>query len=113
MEKKTLADYTEFREDSFTKRILFKQGDNVVFTLHFMPGQALPSHKHPGADVYILVMEGAGEITVDGNAVQASQGDVIRVDGGETFAFANTGSGKASLYVVLTKIPDERYAQNI
>ncbi|MNH87478.1 Cupin domain protein [compost metagenome] len=113
MEKKTLADYTEFRSESFTKKILFKQGDNVVFMLHFMPGQSLPAHKHPGADVYLLVLEGSGEMTIDDNVIKVSKTDAIRVDGGELFAYSNTGNEPSSLYVVLTKIPDERYAQNI
>ncbi|RUT35723.1 cupin domain-containing protein [Paenibacillus zeisoli] len=113
MEKKTLAEYTEYRSESFTKKILFKQGDNVVFMLHFMPGQALPAHKHPGADVYILVTEGSGEMTVDEAVVKVSKSEVVRVEGGELFAYTNTGSEPSSLYVVLTKIPDERYTQEV
>ncbi|WP_433942852.1 cupin domain-containing protein [Paenibacillus sp. SN-8-1] len=113
MEKKTLADYTEYRSESFTKKILFKQGENVVFMLHFMPGQSLPAHKHPGADVYILVVEGSGAMTMDDKVVQVAKTDVIRVDGGELFAYSNTGSEPSSLYVVLTKIPDERYAKDV
>lgn len=113
MEKKTLADYTEFRSESFTKKILFKQGDNVVFMLHFMPGQSLPAHKHPGADVYILVTEGSGEMTIDEAVIGVTKSEVIRVEGGELFAYTNTGSEPSSLYVVLTKIPDERYAQEV
>ncbi|GIP23205.1 cupin domain-containing protein [Paenibacillus sp. J22TS3] len=113
MEKKMLVDYTEFREDSFTKKVLFKQEDSVVFTLHFNPGQSLPSHKHPGTDVFILVLDGSGQVTVDGNQVAMAKGDVIRVEGDESFSFTNISSEKTSLYVVLTKLPDERYAQNV
>ncbi|USB31694.1 cupin domain-containing protein [Paenibacillus sp. YPG26] len=113
MEKKTIAEHTEFRDDSFTKKILFKQGDNVVFMLHFLPGQSLPAHKHPGADVYLMVVEGSGEMIVDDNVVQVSKSDVVHVDGGEMFSYSNTGSEPSSLYVVLTKIPDERYAKEI
>lgn len=113
MEKKNIADYTEFREESFTKKVLFKQEDSVVFTLHFSPGQSLPSHKHPGTDVFILVTEGSGEVTVDGSPITASKGNVLRVEGNESFSFTNTSNEQTSLYVVLTKLPDERFAQNI
>lgn len=113
MEKVTLADIREFKESSFTKRVLFKREGNIVFILNFLPGQSLPVHKHPGADVYILVTGGSGEMHIDDSIVEAAEGDVIYVGGEESFSFANTGEGPASLYVTLTKIPDERYAQDV
>lgn len=51
---------------------------------------SLPTHKHPGSYVFLLVLEGE-----------------------EQFAFANTGNNPTSLYVVLNKVPDPRYAQNV
>lgn len=113
MEKVTLADFREFKESSFTKKVLFKREENVVFILNFMPGQSLPVHKHPGADVYILVTEGSGEMRIDDRTVKTVKGDVVCVGGEESFSFANTGEGNTSLYVTLTKIPDERYTQNV
>jgi quercetin dioxygenase-like cupin family protein len=113
MEKKELLQAKEFNEDRFTKRILFKQGESVVFVLNFLPGQELPTHQHPGTAVYILVLEGSGTVTVDGQQTLLVKDDVITCEGHEQFSFNNTGAAPASLYVVLNKIPDERYAQNI
>ncbi len=113
MEKKPLASVREFKEDKLTKRVLFQKGESVAFVLNFAPGQTLPPHKHPGSAVFLLVVEGAGTMTVDGVQSEVALNDAICVDGEEQFAFENTGTEPASLYVVLSKIPDARYAQNV
>ncbi|OIJ19051.1 cupin [Anaerobacillus alkalidiazotrophicus] len=113
MEIKSLSEYQEFSETSFKKQIIFQKQESVVFKLNFMPGQALPLHKHPGTQVYLLVLEGVGEVQLEEEKKKVTTGDVIHVDGDELFAFANTGDTKTSLYVFLNKIPDERYAKNI
>ncbi|HAQ06992.1 MAG TPA: cupin domain-containing protein [Bacillus bacterium] len=113
MEKLSLNAYQEFSEDRFTKRIVFKKGDSTVFLLNFMPGQELPAHKHPGTEVYILTMQGEGTFTIDGVEVKAAANDTIHTGSTEELAYKNTGSEPVTLYVMLNKIPDERYAQNI
>jgi len=113
MEIKKLEAVREFGADRFTKRILFQKGGSVAFVLHFMPGQELPAHKHPGTAVYILVLEGSGTIIVDGAATEVYAEDAIGCEGNEQFSFQNTGSVPTRLYVVLSRIPDERYAQDV
>ncbi|HEX7057239.1 MAG TPA: cupin domain-containing protein [Bacilli bacterium] len=113
MEIKSLREASEFSSEQFTKRIVYKKGESVVFVLNFNPGQELPPHKHPGTNIFILVLEGNGTITVDGASSEVTAEDVICCEGGEQFSFKNTGSGKARLYVELVKIPDESYAKNI
>jgi len=113
MEKKTIEAAQAFNEERFTKPVLFQQGQSAAFVLNFMPGQELPTHKHPNTDVYLLVLQGGGTIIVDGAKTEVSEGDAICCDGEEQFAFANTGSANTSLYIVLNKLPDEWYAQNI
>lgn len=113
MEKKSLEAVKEYGADKFTKRILFQKGGSVAFVLNFMPGQALPPHKHPGTAVYILVLEGSGTITVDGVPTEVTKEETICCEGDEQFSFQNTGSDPARLYVVLSKIPDERYVREV
>ncbi|AJS60464.1 cupin domain-containing protein [Paenibacillus sp. IHBB 10380] len=113
MEKKELLPVKEYNQDKFTKRIIFKSGESVVFVLNFMPGQELPTHQHPGTAVFILVLDGGGTVTVNGEESALVKDDVISCEGEEHFSFKNTGSTPTSLYVVLSKIPDERYVQNI
>lgn len=113
MEIKSLSSYQEYSEASFKKQIIFQKEESVVFKLNFMAGQALPLHKHPGTQVYILVLEGSGTVQVDETKTEVKTGDVITVDSDEQFAFDNTGANQASLYVFLNKIPDERYAKDV
>lgn len=113
MEKKELQPVKDYNQDKFTKRILFKSGESVVFVLNFMPGQELPTHQHPGTALFLLVLDGSGTVTVNGEESLLIKDDVISCDGDEHFSFRNTGSTPTSLYVVLSKIPNEEYAQNV
>jgi quercetin dioxygenase-like cupin family protein len=113
MDKKQIQAFKEYNSVKFTKRVVFKNGESVAFILNFMPGQELPPHKHPETAVYILVLEGNGTVTVNEEQTSLVKDDLISCDGNEQFSFKNTGSEPTSLYVVLSKIPDERYAQNM
>ncbi|MBT2691858.1 cupin domain-containing protein [Bacillus sp. ISL-55] len=113
MEKQSLTQYQEFSEERFTKRIVFKKGESTVFLLNFMPGQELPKHTHPGTEVFILTMQGEGTFTIDGEQVAAVSNETVHLSGTEELAYKNTGAEPVTLYVMLNKIPDERFAQNI
>lgn len=113
MEKHSLSTFQQFNEEKFTKRVIFTKGGSTVFVLNFMPGQALPTHKHPGSDVFLQMLQGSGTLTINGEDVPVGQGEIIHSDGDDEFAFKNTGSEPASLFVVLNKTPNEKYAQNV
>ncbi|WP_394140340.1 cupin domain-containing protein [Cytobacillus oceanisediminis] len=113
MEKQSIVSAMEYSDKQFTKRILFKKGESTVFILNFMPGQELPAHKHPGTEVYLLVLQGNGTLTINGEPTEVSEKAVIHAGGEEEFSFKNSGNDRVSLYVMLNKIPDERYAQDI
>jgi len=113
MEKKELSLAKEYNDTQFTKRIIHKKGESVVFALNFMPGQELPKHQHPNTDVYILVLEGNGTMTVDEQSTAVSTGDVIHCEGSEQFSYKNSGDEPSSLYVVLSKVPNDKYAENV
>jgi quercetin dioxygenase-like cupin family protein len=113
MEKKSILDVMQYQEDRFTKKIIFRQGESVVFVLNFMPGQQLPVHKHPGADVYILALKGNGTILVNTEELSFGEGETIYIAGEDTFAYTNTSTQPSSLHVVLSKLPDPAYAKEI
>jgi quercetin dioxygenase-like cupin family protein len=113
METKQLSSAQEYSETQFTKRVIHKKGESVVFVLNFMPGQELPKHQHPNTDVYILVLDGNGTMTVDEKDTDVIKGDVVHCDGNEQFSYKNSGNVPSSLYVVLSKVPDARYAENV
>lgn len=104
MEKAALKTYTEFNEDRFTKKVIFNTGATQAFVLNFSPGQQLPAHKHPGAEVYLLVLSGNGTFLIDGAEKAVEENDVIHVSNEEEMAFKNNGSQPVSIYVVLSKV---------
>lgn len=113
MEKKNLVESMVYQEERFTKKILFQKGDTVAFNLNFMPGQQLPSHTHPGAEVYIQALKGTGSIQVDDAEYELIEGELIHLSGEETFSYRNSSDQPSSLHVVLCKIPSPAYAKEI
>ncbi|MCM2533804.1 cupin domain-containing protein [Neobacillus pocheonensis] len=113
MEKNSVKAYMEYSEERFTKRVIFNTGETTAFVLNFLPGQQLPTHKHPGAEVYLFVVIGKGTFIIDGKETEAAEEDIIHVSDQEEMAFRNSGSEPVSLYVVLSKTPNEKYAKNI
>lgn len=113
MKKQNIQEFIEYNDDRFTKRVVFKEGGSTVFVLNFKPGQTLPTHKHPGTNVYLYVVTGEGTLTIDGESSNVTRDDVIVVSGEEDLSFENSGSENVSLYVMLNKIPSEKYAQDI
>ncbi|RKD24948.1 cupin [Ammoniphilus oxalaticus] len=112
MKKENLTSFQDFNEERFTKRVIHKTDDSTAFVLNFMPGQGVPTHTHPGSDLYVTVLQGAGTLTVDEVEHTLKKDDVVFTEGHEAFAFTNTGDEPASLFAVLSKVPDERYAKD-
>ncbi|WP_342563215.1 cupin domain-containing protein [Paenibacillus sp. FSL R7-0345] len=113
MEKKNISEAIQHLEERFTKKVLFQKGDSVVFVLNFMPGQKLPAHTHPGADVYIYALQGSGTITVNDADQEFAEGEVIHIAEDEVFAYRNSGNIPSSLHVVISKLPSAAYAKEI
>lgn len=111
MELKSLNEAQVFNGDRFTKRILFQNGDSLVFVLNFMPGQQLPTHKHPGTHVYLTALSGEGTVTVNGQDQLLRLGEVLQLEGDEDLAYRNSGNEPSSIYVWLCKVPAPEYAQ--
>ncbi|OWA37542.1 cupin [Saccharibacillus sp. O16] len=113
MEKKTWSQFQEYREGQFTKKIVFKKESHVAFVLNFAPGQQLPTHNHPGAVVYLTVLEGSGMMIADGIETPVTTGDVVQVEGHEAFAYRSADDLASSLSVILIQTPSEEYAKEV
>ncbi|WP_066068148.1 cupin domain-containing protein [Neobacillus soli] len=113
MEKNSVKAFMEYSVERFTKRVIYKKGETTAFVLNFLPGQQLPTHKHPGTEVYLYVVTGTGTIIIDGAETEVAEADLIHVSSEEEMAFKNIGSESVSLYVVLSEIPSKLYAKNV
>ncbi|WP_230199739.1 cupin domain-containing protein [Bacillus andreraoultii] len=84
-----------------------------MFILNFQPGQVLPSHKHPGAKLFLLVLKGEGSFNINGNEIYVKKDDLITVTGDEELSFTNNGKENVSHYVTLHNTPSPEIAVDI
>lgn len=112
MQTKNLQDYIVYDDNKFTKRLIFKEKDHAAFMLNFTGGQMLPAHKHPGATLYIVVLQGVGSFQIDGEKIPVEKDSIIQCNGDEELAFVNEENTETSLYVVMHTIPDSSYVEN-
>lgn len=103
-----------YRDESITKRILFKEPQASSFVLNFKPGQAVPPHQHAGSLVILQPLAGTGRLTVEGDEQIIRPGDLVRVSGQATLSIACEGQEPLSVLVTLAPTPaDERYTQPV
>ena len=60
-----------------------------AFETNSAPGQFVPVHVHPTQDEFILVQEGVLDLKLDGEWVQAKQGDLVRMPRGIPHGYFN------------------------
>ncbi len=101
MQVKSIKEGQLYQDQSFAKKILFGNGDDTVLTLHFLPGQSLPAHKHSDWKVYLLVLQGQATCHVNGEMVLLSEWDVLQCDGQDELSIKNEGKVPLSVYVML------------
>jgi quercetin dioxygenase-like cupin family protein len=104
MDHRAIKAFQQFDEDRFTKVDFMKNEHSTAFTLNFLPGQTLKAHKHPGKELYLVVIEGSGTFTVEGKDVMATEGDVLFCNEKEMLGFKNNGDNRTTLFGTLTKI---------
>ena len=98
-------DEQTFSEERFTKQELFSDKNHTVFVLNFRPGQALPSHRHPGKVVFLLVLQGHGDCHIDHETFSLSEGDFLHLDADNALGFTNNSDQPLSISVTLHNIP--------
>ncbi|MFK2824571.1 cupin domain-containing protein [Bacillus sp. B190/17] len=103
MDKQSMMNYVTFSDEKFTRNVVKSGGKSMAFVLNFQPGQALPPHPHPNADVYVVVWEGSGTFTVDSKSFLAEKGDIVHCRGEEVLSFKNDSNVNTTLYVTLAR----------
>lgn len=103
MDIRTITEMQTYQDERFTKNLLYQNEKSTAFVLNFLPGQSLPPHPHPGAHVYLNVIEGNGMCTIDDEEQEIMLKDVIHCADQQVLSVKNTGEGPLSIYVVLAK----------
>lgn len=104
MDHQALKAFQQFDDSRFTKVDFMKKEHSTAFTLNFLPGQTMKAHSHPGKELYLVVIEGSGTFTVDGEEIMATKGDVLFCGEKERIGFDNNGDNRTTLFGTLTEI---------
>ena len=64
---------------------------SFAFETNSLPGQFVPVHVHPNQDEFILVLEGALDLKLDGKWTRAGPGDLVRMPRGVPHGYFNKG----------------------
>ncbi|WP_164525633.1 cupin domain-containing protein [Siminovitchia acidinfaciens] len=100
---KNIAEFQEFNQSRFVRVNLFQEGNTTAFLLNLLPGQSVPPHPHPNANVYLHVVEGEGTFIINEKELPVSQKDVVHCADQEVLQIKNQSDEPLSVYVVMAK----------
>ena len=84
----------------------FCQGYVVIY-----PGGTIPLHDHVTVETY-TILNGQGEMTVDGETEAVQEGDAIYIESGKSHGLVNTGTEDMHMmFVYAPKMIAEHWAQ--
>lgn len=113
MEKYSIEDYMVKPDEKVAKRVIYSDENTLAFVLNISPGNSLPEHTHFESTLLIEVIEGSGNINVDGEPIKVEENDLMKLGGQEVMSVDNTGDKTLVLYVTISPLPPEdRYAKN-
>ena len=72
----SLADMVNYQEGSVVSRTLMKKDHGTLTLFAFDQGQGLSEHTSP-FDATVLILDGEGLITVDGQPLRAKTGEMV------------------------------------
>lgn len=73
------------------------------------PGEQLSGHYHCEVEETFYILEGSGTITVNGEAIDATPGDVLRMEARDRHEIRNTGQVNLKLvFIKCPYLPDDK-----
>lgn len=85
----------------------------ALFTEDIPPGQAIPPHRHPGADEILFVHAGTGVATLAGREATVGAGTVIYMPRNTSVRLRNTGTGPLRIVAIFSQPGYEEYMRDI
>lgn len=93
------AELVDYQEGSVVSRALVSKKAGTVTFFAFDAGEGLSEHTAP-FDAFVLVLEGEAEITLSGETVTATQGQMVIMPAGDPHALMATQRFKMMLVMV-------------
>jgi quercetin dioxygenase-like cupin family protein len=98
-----LAEMTQYQDGAVVSRTLLKNNSGTLTVFSFDAGQALSEHTVP-FNAFIQVLDGEGEITVDGKTTTVKSGEIILMPGGKPHSVHAEKRFKMLLIMFRTKV---------
>ena len=98
-----LAQMTEYQEGAVVSRTLLKNASGTLTVFSFDAGQSLSEHTVP-FNAFVQVLDGEGEITIDGKMSVVKPGEIILMPGGLPHSVHATQRFKMLLTMFRTKV---------
>lgn len=99
------AEHAVYTSARMGKTTLFESSRLLVGLNAFEPGQEHALHAHEGQDKAYLVVEGAGQFLLDGQALAMAAGDVLVAPAGVPHGVRNTGPARLLVVAILAPAP--------
>ena len=99
------ADHAEWRTDKMGKATLFQSPHLLIGLNCFEPGQFHALHSHAGMDKVYQVLDGEGEVLLDGRELPIKAGELIVAPEGVPHGIRNTGRRRLLVLAVLAPAP--------
>ena len=78
----------------------FESSMHFFHELYLEPGGKIGAHTHKGSEEIYFLLEGSGEITVDGEIMPMKAGDAVLTRNNGTHSFVATGDTPARIFTV-------------
>ena len=98
-------DHAEWRPDRMGKATLFQSAHLLIGLNSFEPGQFHALHSHAGMDKVYQVLQGEGEVLLDGRELPIKEGELVVAPEGVPHGIRNTGTGRLLVLAVLAPSP--------
>ncbi|OWZ82662.1 cupin domain-containing protein [Natranaerobius trueperi] len=114
MNKFTVTDYMVEPSGKVAKRVIYKDTNVLSFVLNISGKEQLPEHTHGESTVLLKILNGNGEIHVDGTRENLTKGELIKLDGPEKMSVVNTGIDTLQIYVTISPAPkEEKFTKDV
>jgi mannose-6-phosphate isomerase-like protein (cupin superfamily) len=94
-------EHAEWRPDRMGKATLFQSAHLLIGLNSFEPGQFHALHSHAGMDKVYHVIQGEGEVLLDGRELPIKEGELVVAPEGVPHGIRNTGTGRLLVLAVL------------
>lgn len=112
MNKFIFNDYFYDPKNKIAKRMIFKSDNVIAFVLNIAKGEMLPGHTHLETTLFLQVMDGEAIVVTNGEETPLHVGELMQVDGQESMQVKNVGENILRLFVTISPIGTEAFANN-